>query len=69
MKFISLFIALVVASVFGQDMFNMPHNLLADINPGPDSSNPGVWYKIDAVGKAYTTVTITGKDRQSNLLP
>jgi hypothetical protein len=54
-----ILIAVFIALVAGQDSFGLPDKLLADINPGPDSSYPHGWFQIGE--KAYTSVTITGK--------
>jgi hypothetical protein len=54
-----IIIAALIALVATQDSFGFPDKLLADVNPGPDSSSPGTWYQ--AGDKAYAAVTITGK--------
>lgn len=56
-----LVIALLLATTYCQDAFDVPTDLLADINPGPDSSDPSPLQLIKSAGKAYASVTITGK--------
>lgn len=51
----------LLAAAYCQDSFNVPTELLADINPGPDSSDPSPLRLIESAGKAYASVTITGK--------
>jgi hypothetical protein len=51
----------LLAAAYCQDSFNVPTELLADINPGPDSSDPSPLRLIESAGKAYASVTITGR--------
>jgi len=63
MKLILVVFAALFVSTLSQDSFGGPDSLLADINPGPNSSSPQYWYYIDSVGKAYSIVTVTGKKK------